>query len=583
MTEARVTVPPATLALVLVLLSCNGGETGPAPAPEIAFVTRLLELDTDRSGQVVVRNAGGVAAGPVLVLPEPVTSAGGAAAVGVSLTTSPGEIPTLNPGDQVAVQVTVAGAASAPPGDYGGALRIQVDGLVLDRAEIRFRVESLPVQEGVGAIELVEPPGRVRQGDVAAFRVVVRDEDGAEIESPIVRWSVTPEGSGAVHEGGSFVGYAAGTATVAVESGGMVASADVEIAPRGLSGGFTVLGRGEVTDRFTSDLWLFGDHGYTGTWSTRTGPGGVSRPGNTLYAWDISDPTRPVRTDSVVVDARTVNDVKVSADGALAVLSREASNAGTMGITILDLSDPAHPSVVTDFTDATFIPGIHNVWIEGDYVYLAVDGAAADRGLRVVDLRDPAAPAIVASFHAGSSFLHDVYVRDGLAFLSHWDAGLVILDVGNGIRGGSPSSPVEVSRIGLDGNTHNAWYWPETGYVFVGEEDFSKPGIMHVVDASDLTDPRRVASFRVQGTTPHNFWLDEDRGILYSAWYEQGLHALDVTGELLGPLDRQGREIASVRYAPDTRTWAPQLHRGVVWVSDINSGLVALRPGSNER
>ena len=34
---------------------------------------------------------------------------------------------------------------------------------------------------------------------------------------------------------------------------------------------------------------------------------------------------------------------------------------------------------------------------------------------------------------------HDVYVRDGLAFLSHWDAGLIILDVGNGMAGGSPA------------------------------------------------------------------------------------------------------------------------------------------------
>ena len=62
------------------------------------------------------------------------------------------------------------------------------------------------------------------------------------------------------------------------------------------------------------------------------------------------------------------------------------------------------------------------------------------------------------------------------AFLSHWDAGLIILDVGNGIAGGSPASPVEVSRIKtVGGQTHNAWYWPAAGYVFVGEENFGRP------------------------------------------------------------------------------------------------------------
>ena len=43
--------------------------------------------------------------------------------------------------------------------------------------------------------------------------------------------------------------------------------------------------------------------------------------------------------------------------------------------------------------------------------------------------------------------IHDTFVRDGLAFVSAWDAGLIIYDVGNGIRGGSPSRPIEVSRI----------------------------------------------------------------------------------------------------------------------------------------
>ena len=184
---------------------------------------------------------------------------------------------------------------------------------------------------------------------------------------------------------------------------------------------------------------------------------------------------------------------------------------------------------------------------------------------------------------AGSSFLHDVYVRDGLAFLSHWDAGLVILDVGNGVAGGSPSSPTEVGRIvTAGGQTHNAWYWPQAGYVFVGEEDFDTPGIVHVVDVSDLGVPVEVASFSVTGITPHNFWMDEARGILYVAWYETGIRALDVSGRLSGELDRQGREYTALQYdgpgggcagGSGTCSWAPQLHDGLIYLSDQNSGL----------
>ena len=37
--------------------------------------------------------------------------------------------------------------------------------------------------------------------------------------------------------------------------------------------------------------------------------------------------------------------------------------------------------------------------------------------------------------------LHDVDVQDGLAYLSYWNDGLIVLDVGNGLREGTPSSP----------------------------------------------------------------------------------------------------------------------------------------------
>lgn len=349
-----------------------------------------------------------------------------------------------------------------------------------------------------------------------------------------------------------------------------------------------MVGRGRVDDRYTSDLWAHGSHVYTGTWGCRG-----DRCGDRLLAWDVSNPANPVLTDSVVVTAQTVNDVKVRADGAIAAMTHEGCFESQPDITLLDLRDPAHPSPLTSFNSG--VPsgltacGVHNVWVEGNYLYAVRDHFTASPGqgpLAVFDISNPSAPALVASFNGGSSFLHDVYVRDGLAFLSHWDAGLIILDVGKGIAGGAPTNPVEVGRVlTAGGQTHNAWYWPATGYVFVGEEDFGTPGIVHVVDARDLRNPREVASFRVSGATPHNFWLEETRGILYVGWYQQGVRAIDVSGELSGFLDLQGREIACILYdgagqcaAIGTCTWAPQLHNGLIFASDLNSGLWVLEP-----
>ena len=200
-------------------------------------------------------------------------------------------------------------------------------------------------------------------------------------------------------------------------------------------------------------------------------------------------------------------------------------------------------------------------------------------GITIIDISNPADPQVVAGFYAGSSIAHDVYVRDGLAFVSHWDVGLVILDVGNGIAGGTPTNPVEVSRVEtVGGSTHNAWYWPDAGYVFVGEES-SRPGVMHVVDVSDLFNPVEVATFRDSQGNPHNFWLDEARGILYVAWWEQGLKAIDVSGELLGQLDTQERLVGSHRLGGVTSiSWAAQLHDGLVYMSEVTGGLWIFRP-----
>ena len=432
-----------------------------------------------------------------------------------------------------------------------------------------------------GTLVITAGPTELRQGDVVTYSAEGHDADGAPISEATLSWSVAPNAAGFFGAHGEFVGYLPGRAAVIVSAPGLADTLPITIQPRSLSGAVTVVGQGTQTARFTSDLWVHGSYAYTGAF------GGRSEGGDTLvgriFVWDISDPSSPSLTDSVVVDATKVNDVKVRADGAVAVLTHEGSSDGLNGITLLDLSDPAHPSPITRFT-TSLEWGVHNVWIESEFVYAAVDGIG---GLRVIDISVPTNPRMVASFYAESSFLHDVYVRDGLAFLSHWDAGLIILDVGNGVAGGAPSNPVEVSRIGMaGGQTHNAWYWPATGYVFVGEEDFGTPGIMHIVDVRDLSNPREVATFRVPGAPPHNFWLDEKRGVLYLAWYQNGIRVLDVSGTLLGELDRQGREIASLQYAAEgecfrgaaTCTWAPQLHDGLLYISDVNSGLWVLRP-----
>lgn len=571
--------------LAVAVGACSDGTTGVGGGgePTIRFATPEVSLGTSRAGEVVLRNDGTAAGGPIELRAGQVQDGVGQPTLVARVDLSVEDVATLNVGASRTIGIEVVELGTLAPGTYASNVTAHLDEEVVATTRVSFIVPEPP---SMGAtVSVSAPAATLRQGDVAAFAATVVDSAGEVVPDPVLIWRVVPAGAGFAATDGRVVGYQPGEIRVVVAHGAAADTAVVEVTARGLDGAFTALGTGPVPERFTSDLWVHGSHAYTGSWATRIVAGDTAN-GNTLLAWNIATPTVPLRTDSVRLDARVVNDVKVATDGSLAVASHEFSTDQRDGVTLLDLADPAHPEFIARFMPDELSPGVHNLWIDGTTLYVVTDGSGPTSGLNVVDISNPASPQLLSHFYAGSSFLHDVLVRDGLAFLSHWNAGLVILDVGNGIAGGSPSAPVEVSRIQLAGQTHNAWYWPEAGYVFVGEEDFATPGIMHVVDVANRHSPVEVATFRVPGDTPHNFWLDEDAQVLYLAWYSSGLRALDVSGRLLGELEKQGREIAAVEYGASdlcpgspsgTCTWAPQLHSGTVWVADMNRGLFSFR------
>ncbi|HET8633440.1 MAG TPA: Ig-like domain-containing protein [Gemmatimonadales bacterium] len=196
--------------------------------------------------------------------------------------------------------------------------------------------------------------------------------------------------------------------------------------------------------------------------------------------------------------------------------------------------------------------------------------------------------------------MHDTYVRDGLAFAFAWNTGVRIYDVGNGIAGGTPAAPARVGSLVTNGSVdatdpsvHNGWWFHnpatnETRYLFVGQEGpgsigTSSRGDIHVVDVSDLAHPVEVAFFHhapVDGQPAgvHNFWMDEEHAILYAAYYNAGVVALDVSGTLSG--DLSSRVIDEIRPggAGNTYVWGVMLAGdGSLYASDMLSGFWHLK------
>lgn len=565
-------------ACLLTLLVGCGESSGPGSL-RLEFSENSVDFGAMRTATVSLTNAGGGALGPIQINMAPIQDDGAGNVAGAEVSSQPDFISTLASGSSTDVNLTVAITAPLSAGQYTTVLTATAGSDATVTLPLTFEVTSAAVGD-LQSLDIVAGPTSMRQGDVVQFAAQGVDTTGATVDVPAVDWAINPSSAGMITSTGELVAYEGGTVTVVASAGNLTASRSLDITARGVSGSASIVGRGPVPERYTSDLWVHGNHAYTGTWNQRL-VGGTTTDGNALHTWDISNASSPVKTNTLIVDARTVNDVKVHSSGTLGLITHEGSNDMLNGVTLLNLTDPSTPTVHSRYTTG-LNNGVHNAWLEGDYAYLVVDGGSG--GLRVLDVSDPTAPTQVASFYAGSSILHDVYVRNGIAFLSHWGVGLVLMDVGGGGAGGSPTNPVELSRLAIAGETHNAWYWPASGYVFVGEEDFGTPGMMHVIDVTDMGNPVEVATFAVPGSTPHNFWLDESTGVLYLAWYDNGLRALDVSGRLIGDLGRQGREYFGEVYdggscdSGATCTWAPQLHNGLVWVSDLNSGLVALDP-----
>lgn len=366
-----------------------------------------------------------------------------------------------------------------------------------------------------------------------------------------------------------------------------------------------VLGCGNFRPaRVTGEIFVRGTTAYTTTWSNSTSA-------SAFYIWDVAGNT-PALVDSVRVDnASTLGDIAVSDDGAYLVVATERSPGS---IVVYSLSNPRQPQLVSRFTNAETNPGVHTAEIgrvNGKlYAFLSIDpDFATPAKLVIVDLGNPATPQQVYSTVIGSPFVHDTFVRDGILFLGLWNAGVAIWDLGGGGKGGTPANPVEIGRVQTtNGKAHNIWWFkdPTTGsaqYAFVGEEGPSNlpiyaSGDIHVVDVSNMAAPREVAFYTVQGAGAHNFSMDEPNGILYAAFYNGGVRALDVRGDLgtctdaqksspqgqtvkLCDLSKMGREKGvGLKDRDAVSIWGVQFVSGAVYASDMSNGIWKLQAAS---
>ena len=445
----------------------------------------------------------------------------------------------------------------------------------------------------------------IKTGDVLHFTASVMELNGKPLANMPVQYSFVAypddqlgQGSSAqIAQDGRFVANHPGKYSIIARSGAIQATMNITVEPRKVRRSLEVVGKGIVPDVKTSDLWVWEgvdgrDYAITGTWGAR----------GEAFLWDVTDPSNIHTIDTVQVDARTVNDVKVSEDGTIAVITREGASNRKNGIIILDVTNPSETTILSEYTDG-LTGGVHNTFIYENHVYAVNNGRKYD----IINIEDPRNPYTVGVFELDTPghSIHDVWIEDGIAYSSNWGDGVVVVDVGSTNfadmpgAGGSPNNPTPLGSYSYpSGWNHAAFPFTSksTGkfYVAAGDEAFPygldtqgpnrAAGWIHFIEFDGWDNPDEVARYQVPEAGSHNYWIEND--VMYAAFYNGGLRVVDVSGDLMGDLYEQGREIAlflpsdpNAAIPNSTFTWGPQPYKGLIFLSDWNSGIWAVKLG----
>lgn len=411
----------------------------------------------------------------------------------------------------------------------GGPARVTatVDG-VAGVAELTIEAKS-PVR-----IEVAAEQAEIAVGGSTLLRAVARTEDGEPLPRTVFTFRSSDDRVATVDPSGVVTGRGEGSAIFAVQTGEVRSEVRVQVVTNRVA---RLIVNGPVQARTGEVVRLRASAEDRRNLPVATPP----------VRWSVSGEGADIGPDGGFIAERP---------GTYLVAVIAGNVAATHAIRIgprarrPQQDPPAPPSrpAIPAGPGGPVLADARSVWVDGTFAYLA----DASGTLRVFSLENPRGPREVGSWRLPSRefpgvppmprTLRDVMVRDGLAYLAYGRDGLVILDVGQGSRGGSPSVPRIISQLvyppsgdlTLEGPLGAEAVLRHGRYVFVADG-----GRVVVVDVGTLVAPALAAEFRIAEAGPLTLWADGD--VLYVGNGAGKIRAVDVSGELRGDLAAQGR------------------------------------------
>ncbi|MEZ4828184.1 MAG: choice-of-anchor B family protein [Bacteroidia bacterium] len=244
---------------------------------------------------------------------------------------------------------------------------------------------------------------------------------------------------------------------------------------------------------------------------------------------DVTDPTAP---QEVARFAGAVNsiwrDFKTFGHYAYGVAD-ETSQSSPSGLQIFDYSG-LPSSIVKVYDSNAIVERAHNIFIDEQAGRLYIAGSnTRPNGIIVLDLAsDPANPAVLASVNLPGGYVHDVYVRNNIAYCSHGFNGLYIYDMT------VPTSPALIGNLTSypnQGYNHSSWLTDDGNFLVFADESFGRP--LRILDITDLSNLTIVSTFKshlsgppTANSIPHNPLVRGDYAFV--SYYQDGIQIYNI-------------------------------------------------------
>lgn len=188
---------------------------------------------------------------------------------------------------------------------------------------------------------------------------------------------------------------------------------------------------------------------------------------------------------------------------------------GSKGLIIVDVTNPDQPQQIVQIT------GPNNLWKEiktyGHYAYIVSEGG---QGIQIIDLSGLPSPNLNSHFYTGDGIVtngiqkvHALHIDTTKGFLYAYGGGGALYNGGARVFDLKPDpyNPKFVGKFDQLAYIHDGYVDNDTlyaGHIY--------QGIFSVVDMTDKSNPRLLATQNTPHNFTHNTWLSGDRRTLFT-------------------------------------------------------------------